>query len=39
VQGLTGLGFALVSAPIVTQLVSGTGGVGLVNALSIVLSI
>jgi uncharacterized membrane protein YfcA len=36
VQGLTGLGFALVSAPIVTQLVSGTGGVGLVNALSIV---
>jgi uncharacterized membrane protein YfcA len=36
VQGLTGLGFALVSAPVVTQLVSGTGGVGLVNALSIV---
>jgi hypothetical protein len=39
VQGLTGLGFALVSAPIVTQLVSGTGGVGLVNALSIVQNI
>jgi len=35
VQGLTGLGFALVSAPVVTQLVAGTGGVGLVNALSI----
>jgi uncharacterized membrane protein YfcA len=35
VQGLTGLGFALVAAPVVTQLVSGTGGVGLVNALSI----
>jgi uncharacterized membrane protein YfcA len=39
VQGLTGLGFALVSAPVVTQLVSGTGGVGLVNALSIVQNI
>lgn len=36
VQGLSGLGFALVSAPVVTQMVSGTGGVGLVNALSIV---
>ena len=36
VQGLSGLGFALVSAPVVTQLVGGTGGVGLVNALSIV---
>jgi uncharacterized membrane protein YfcA len=36
VQGLSGLGFALVCAPVVTQLVSGTGGVGLVNALSIV---
>lgn len=36
VQGLSGLGFALVSAPVVTQLASGTGGVGLVNALSIV---
>ena len=36
VQGLAGLGFALVSAPVVTQLVGGTGAVGLVNALSIV---
>jgi uncharacterized membrane protein YfcA len=36
VQGLSGLGFALVAAPMVTQLVSGTAGVGLVNALSIV---
>ncbi len=36
VQGLTGLGFALVSAPVVAQLVTGTGGIGLVNALSIV---
>lgn len=36
VQGLSGLGFALVAAPIVTQLVPGTAGVGLVNALSIV---
>jgi uncharacterized membrane protein YfcA len=39
VQGLTGLGFALVCAPVVTQLVTGTGGVGLVNALSIVQNI
>jgi uncharacterized membrane protein YfcA len=39
VQGLTGLGFALVSAPVVTQLVSGTGGIGLVNALSIIQNI
>ncbi len=36
VQGLSGLGFALVSAPVVTQLVPGTAGVGLVNALSII---
>jgi uncharacterized protein len=36
VQGLSGLGFALVSAPVVTQLVGGPSGVGLVNALSIV---
>jgi uncharacterized protein len=36
VQGLTGLGFALVAAPVATQLVSGTGAIGLVNALSIV---
>jgi uncharacterized membrane protein YfcA len=36
VQGLSGLGFALVCAPIVTQIVPGTSGVGLVNALSIV---
>jgi uncharacterized membrane protein YfcA len=39
VQGLTGLGFALVAAPVVTQLVTGTGGIGLVNALSIVQNI
>jgi uncharacterized membrane protein YfcA len=36
VQGLSGLGFALVAAPIVTQVVTGTGGIGLVNALSLV---
>jgi len=36
VQGLSGLGFALVSAPVVSQLVPGTAGIGLVNALSIV---
>ena len=36
VQGLSGLGFALVSAPIVSQAVPGTAGIGLVNALSIV---
>jgi uncharacterized protein len=36
VQGLSGLGFALVSAPVVSQLVPGTAGIGLVNALSVV---
>jgi len=36
VQGLSGLGFALVSAPVVSQLVPGTSGIGLVNSLSIV---
>ena len=36
VQGLSGLGFALVCAPVVTQVLPGTSGVGLVNALSIV---
>ncbi|MDP1877691.1 MAG: TSUP family transporter [Actinomycetota bacterium] len=36
VQGLTGLGFALVAAPVVSQVVPGTSGIGLVNALSIV---
>jgi uncharacterized membrane protein YfcA len=36
VQGLSGLGFALVAAPVVSQLVPGTAGIGLVNALSIV---
>lgn len=36
VQGLSGLGFALVSAPVVSQLVPGTGGVGVVNAFSLV---
>ncbi|MBK9740470.1 MAG: sulfite exporter TauE/SafE family protein [Actinobacteria bacterium] len=36
VQGLSGLGFALVSAPVVSQIVPGTAGIGLVNALSIV---
>lgn len=36
VQGLSGLGFALVSAPVISQVVPGTAGVGLVNALSIV---
>jgi uncharacterized membrane protein YfcA len=36
VQGLSGLGFPLVVAPVVTQIVPGTGAVGLVNALSIV---
>jgi uncharacterized membrane protein YfcA len=36
VQGLSGLGFALVSAPVVSQVVPGTAGIGLVNALSIV---
>jgi uncharacterized membrane protein YfcA len=35
VQGLSGLGFALVSAPVVAQIIPGTAGVGLVNALSI----
>lgn len=39
VQGLSGLGFALVSAPVVSQLVPGTGGIGLVNTLSIVQNI
>ena len=36
VQGISGLGFPLVVAPVVTQIVPGTGAVGLVNALSIV---
>jgi uncharacterized membrane protein YfcA len=36
VQGLSGLGFALVSAPVISQVVPGTAGIGLVNALSIV---
>lgn len=36
VQGLSGLGFPLVVSPVATQLVPGTGAVGLVNALSIV---
>lgn len=36
VQGLSGLGFSLVSAPVVAQLVPGTAGIGLINALSIV---
>lgn len=36
VQGMSGLGFALMSAPVVSQLVPGTSGIGLVNALSIV---
>ena len=36
IQGLGGLGFALVAAPVVTQVVPGTTGIGLVNALSIV---
>lgn len=36
VQGVSGLGFPLVVAPVVTQIVPGTGAVGLVNALSIV---
>jgi len=36
VQGLSGLGFALVSAPVVAQVVPGTAGIGLVNALSVV---
>jgi uncharacterized membrane protein YfcA len=36
VQGISGLGFPLVAAPVVTQIVPGTGAVGLVNALSIV---
>ncbi len=36
IQGLSGLGFALVSAPVVAQVVPGTTGIGLVNALSIV---
>ncbi len=36
VQAMSGLGFALVSAPVVAQVVPGSGGIGLVNALSIV---
>jgi uncharacterized protein len=36
VQGMSGLGFALVSAPVVAQVLPGTSGIGLVNALSIV---
>lgn len=36
VQGVSGLGFPLVVAPVVTQIVPDTGAVGLVNALSIV---
>ena len=39
VQGISGLGFPLVAAPVVTQIVPGTGAVGLVNALSIVQNI
>lgn len=36
VQGLSGLGFPLVVSPVATQIVPGSGAVGLVNALSIV---
>ncbi len=39
VQGLSGLGFPLVVSPVVTQIVPGTGAVGLVNGLSIVQNI
>lgn len=35
VQGMAGLGFPLVASPVVTQIIPGTGAVGLVNALSI----
>ena len=36
VQGLSVLGFPFVASPVVTQIIPGTGAVGLVNALSIV---
>lgn len=39
VQGISGLGFPLVTSPVVTQIVPGTGAVGLVNALSIIQNI
>ncbi len=39
VQGLSGLGFPLVASPVLTQIIPGTGAVGLVNALSVVQNI
>ncbi len=36
VQGFSGLGFSLVAAPVLTQVIPGSSGIGLVNTLALV---